>query len=62
MKKILYYTVRDMTIAGQGINKKISTQIKTLRSYGYQVDAVYRKNDTELVMDTGDGTDHIIKS
>ena len=62
MKKILYYTVRDMTISGQGINKKISTQIKTLRSYGYQVDAVYRKNDTDLVIDTGDGKVKLIKA
>ena len=48
MKKILYYTARDMTQATEGITKKIWNQIHALENLGYQVDAAYRKNDEDL--------------
>lgn len=48
MKKILYYTARDMTQATEGITKKIWNQIHALEDLGYQVDAAYRKNDEDL--------------
>lgn len=52
MKKILFFTSRDMTSPEQGINKKIFLQIETLRRYGFQTDAVYRKNVQQLVLQT----------
>lgn len=50
MKKILYYTARDMTNPTEGITKKIWNQIHTLESYGYTVDVAYRKNDEDLMI------------
>lgn len=53
MKKLLYFTSRDMTSAGQGINRKITQQIDTFRKSGFQVDAVYRKDVHKLVVHNG---------
>ena len=50
MKKILYYTIWDMTNPANGIVKKIWNQIHALEKYGFCVDAVYRKNDADLVI------------
>ena len=50
MKRILYYTARDMTNPTEGITKKIWNQIHTLEGFGFCVDAVYRKNDEDLVI------------
>lgn len=61
MKKILYYTARDMTNPSLGINKKIRNQIETLRKSFY-VDAVYRKNDDQLVLEKNSGKEIILVS
>lgn len=53
MKKLLYFTARDMTLPGEGINKKIMEQIATFRRFGFQVEAVYRKNDSQLYCHNG---------
>ncbi len=50
MKKILYYTERDMTNPELGINKKIRNQIETLRKW-FEVDAVYRMEDKQLILE-----------
>ena len=60
MKRILYYTARDMTNPTEGITKKIWNQIHALESYGFQVDAVYRKNDEDLVI-WKNGNEKLIK-
>lgn len=49
MKKILYYTARDMTNPELGINKKIVNQIQILRKH-FIVDAVYRRNNNEIIL------------
>ena len=54
MKRILYYTARDMTNPSFGINKKIRNQIVALRKQFY-VDAVYRKNDHQLILEKNNG-------
>ena len=54
MNKILYYTARDMTNPLLGINKKIRNQIETLRK-SFCVDAVYRKNDSQLILEKNNG-------
>lgn len=61
MKKILYYTARDMTNPHQGINQKIVNQIEILRKY-FIVDAVYRKNDNKLVLQKNDGKEVLLVS
>jgi len=48
MKKILYFTARDMTNTTEGITKKIWNQIHAMEGYGLSVDVVYRKNDEDL--------------
>lgn len=60
MKKILYYTTRDMTQATEGITKKIWYQIHALESYGLEVDVVYRKNDEDLYI-VKNGKEKLIK-
>ena len=50
MKRILYYTARDMTNPAEGITRKIWNQIHALESYGFCVDVVYRKNDEDLMI------------
>lgn len=60
MKKILYYTARDMTNPTEGITKKIWYQIHALESYGYYIDVVYRKNDENLMI-LKNGKETIIK-
>ena len=60
MKKILYYTARDMSIPTEGITKKIWYQIHALESYGYLVDVVYRKNNEDLII-RKDDQEKIIK-
>lgn len=61
MKKILYYTARDMTNPSLGINKKIRNQIETLRK-SFCVDAVYRKNDNQLVLEKNSGKEIVLVS
>ncbi len=61
MKKILYYTPKDITDLSAGINKKIVCQIIELRKHFY-VEAIYRKNDCQLVLQKNDGTERIIAS
>lgn len=53
MKKLLYYTSRDMSSPEVGINKKIKEQIATFRRFGFQVDAIYRKNVCQLFLQNG---------
>lgn len=60
MKKILYYTARDMTLKTEGITKKIWNQIGALEALGCEVDAAYRKNDEDLFIRSG-GTETLIK-
>jgi len=50
MKKLFYYTTKDMTDSEVGINNKIREQIDFFRKSGFSVDAVYRRNVTELVV------------
>lgn len=54
MKKILYYTAKDMTNPSLGINKKIRNQIELLRKF-FQVDAVYRRNNSDLILEKNSG-------
>lgn len=60
MKKILYYTARDMTLETEGITKKIWNQIHALEDLGFQVDAAYRKNDEDLFILRG-GKEKLIR-
>ncbi|MEE0692641.1 MAG: glycosyltransferase [Lachnospiraceae bacterium] len=55
MKRLLYFTSRDMTSEGQGINKKITEQVNTFGEKGFHVDAVFRKNVHELVLSSKGG-------
>ena len=59
MKRILYYTARDMTNPSFGINKKIRNQIVALRKQFY-VDAVYRKNDHQLILEKNNGQEIVL--
>lgn len=61
MKKLLYYTTKDMTDSGVGINNKIREQIECFEKNGYAVDAVYRRNEKELVIKRK-GLEHILKT
>ncbi|WP_251352947.1 glycosyltransferase [Hominisplanchenecus murintestinalis] len=61
MNKILYYTARDMTNPLLGINKKIRNQIETLRK-SFCVDAVYRKNDSQLILEKNNGKQIVLVS
>lgn len=53
MKKLIYYTGRDMTNPEFGINKKINEQIENFRKAGFSVDAFYRKQDHQLICQRG---------
>ena len=61
MKKMLYYTTKDMTGSEVGINNKIREQIGYFEKNGYAVDAVYRRNEKELVI-SRKGTEHVLKT
>lgn len=59
MKKILFYTPRDITDPSLGINKKIINQIRELRKTFY-VDAIYRKNDANLILEKHNGKEVVL--
>lgn len=55
MKKILYYTSRDITEVSSGINKKIFSQIRALEELGCEVEAFYRTGIHNLVRQNTEG-------
>ena len=61
MKRMLYYTTKDLTDTEVGINNKIREQIGYFEKQGYAVDAVYRRHEKELVISRR-GKEQVLKT